>query len=141
MTSFLEPKLRIYASILSVMCLVAVIHFTFFRYPGFLKTTATIVDVKQNSGAWNESATYTPIVEYTVDGKTYTGRLETSSSKYRVGKTVHVLYDPNDPLVVHDSNEAGYFFIVVYVVILVVMIASAIKEKQSHNRAKRPRER
>ena len=94
MISLRGPKLKIFAAVLAVIALAGGIYFTFFESRGFVKTTATIVDLEVNFGAADESDTYTPTVEYTVDGKTYTGKLNQSSSSYKVGKTITVLYDP-----------------------------------------------
>ena len=111
MISLRGPKLKILAAVLAVIALAAGIYLTFFRSQGFVKTTGTIVSLREDSS--DDSTVYFPTVEYTVDGKTYTGELDTGSGSYKVGKTIPVLYDPNDPAVVHDGSGVGIYFIVV----------------------------
>lgn len=141
MFSLRGPKLKIFASILAIICLAAGIYFTFFHSQGFIKTEAKIISVETVYGTEGESDTYTPTVEYTVDGKTYTGTLEESSASYAVGKTITVLYDPNNPSVVHSGSGFSIYLIVVSAVILAVIIFSSIKDKQSRDKAKELREK
>ena len=140
MFSIRGPKMKIFAALLAVICLAAGVYFTFFQSQGFVKTTAAIIDVEANLGGADEGTTYTPTVEYAVDGKTYTAKLDTASSSYRVGKTISVMYDPNDPAVVHDGGGFGVYLIIVSALILVVIIVSAVREKQSQRQAKELRE-
>ena len=140
MISLRGPKLKIFAAVLAVIALAGGIYFMFFESRGFVKTTATIVDLEVNFGAADESDTYTPTVEYTVDGKTYTGKLNQSSGSYKLGKTITVMYDPNDPSVVHGDNRIGLYFIAVGAVILGFIVVSTVKEKQAQQQAKELRE-
>ena len=108
MISLRGPKLKILAAVLAVIALAAGIYLTFFRSQGFVKTTGTIVSLREDVS--DDSSVYFPTVEYTVDGKTYTGELDTGSGSYKVGKTITVLYDPNDPSVIHDGSGVGIYF-------------------------------
>ena len=103
-------KQKLFAAILAAIALAAGIYTTFIQSRGFVKTTATIIDTEWNYGSGDKSDTFTPIVEYTVNGKTYTGKLNQSSGSYKVGKTIPVLYDPNDPGVVHGGDGIGIYF-------------------------------
>ncbi|MBR1496541.1 MAG: DUF3592 domain-containing protein [Oscillospiraceae bacterium] len=141
MISLRGPKLKIIAALIAAFCLAAGIYTTFFQSRGFVKTTATIVDIEWDYSSADSSDTFTPTVEYTVNGKTYTGKLNQSSGSYKVGKTIPVLYDPNDPTVVHGGDGIGIYFIVVGALILAFIIFSAVKEKQDRNRIKELRER
>ncbi len=138
MISLRGPKLKIFAGILAAICLVAGIYITFFQSRGFIKTTGTIVALREDTV--DDSAVYYPTVEYSVDGKTYTGELNTGSGSYKVGKTITVLYDPSNPGVVHSGGGIGLYFIVVSAVILAVIVVSTVKEKQSQKQAKELRE-
>lgn len=140
MISLRGPKLKIFASIMAVIAIVAGVYVTFFHSQGFLKTTATIVDVERNTGVGDEADTYTPIVEYTVDGKTYTSMLDEAGSKYKIGQTINVLYDPNDPSVVHGASGMGYVLMIVGAVLLAFIVFSTVKENQNQNKAKEIRE-
>lgn len=128
MISLRGPKLKIFAAVLAVIALAAGIYLTFFRSQGFVKTTGTIVSLREDSS--DNSTVYFPTVEYTVDGKTYTGELDTGSGSYKVGKTIPVLYDPNDPSVVHDGSGVGIYFIVVGAVMLAVLVWSTVQKKR-----------
>lgn len=132
MFSVKDPKLKIFAGILAVIVLIVGVYMTFFQSRGFVKTTASITDVRRDSTG--ESSVYYPTVEYTVDGKTYTTELDTGSGSYRIGQTISVLYDPNNPSAAHDGGGFGLYLIIAGAVILAVIIFSAIKEKQSQQR-------
>ena len=134
MISLRGPKLKILAAVLAVIALAAGIYLTFFRSQGFVKTTGTIVALREDSS--DDSTAYFPTVEYTVDGKTYTGELDTGSGSYKVGKTIPVLYDPNDPAVVHDGSGVGIYFIAVGAVILLMIVFLTVKQKTSVNKLK-----
>ena len=139
MISLRGPKLKIFAGVLAAICLALGVYVSFFQSRGFEKTEATIVDLAESTDADNDTI-YNPIVEYTVDGKTYTERLDQSSASYKIGKTIPVLYDPNDPTVVHGGDGMGYYFIAVSVAILIVIIVTTVKDKKNRQRAEELRE-
>ena len=128
MFSVREPKLKIFAGILAAIVLITGVYMTFFQSRGFVKTTASITDVRMDSTG--ESTIYYPTVEYTVDGKTYTTELDTGSGSYRIGQTLSVLYNPDNPAVAHDGGSIGLYLMIAGAVILAVIAFSAIKEKQ-----------
>ena len=128
MFSVREPKMKIFAGILAAIVLIAGVYMTFFQSRGFVKTTASITDVRMDSTG--ESMIYYPTVEYTVDGKTYTTELDTGSRSYRIGQTLSVLYNPDNPAVAHDGGSIGLYLMIAGAVILAVIAFSAIKEKQ-----------
>lgn len=61
------------------------------------KTVCTVVSLlyKDNVGQYNRN--YTAVVEYTVDGRTYTSHSRASSSRYYTGQKVKIVYDEKDP--------------------------------------------
>ena len=128
MFSVREPKMKILTGILATIVLIAGVYMTFFQSRGFVKTTASITDVRMDSTG--ESTIYYPTVEYTVDGKTYTTELDTGSRSYRIGQTLSVLYNPDNPAVAHDGGSIGLYLMIAGAVILAVIAFSAIKEKQ-----------
>ena len=134
MISLRGPKLKIFAAVLAVIALAAGVYLTFFRSQGFVKTTGTIISLRKDTSG--DSSVYYPTVEYSVDGKTYTGELDTGSGSYKVGKTIPVLYDPNDPAVVHDGSGVGIYFIAVGAVILLMIVFLTVKQKTSVNKLK-----
>lgn len=129
MFSVRGPKQKIFAGILAAIVLTAGVYMTFFQSRGFVKTKASITDVRMDSTG--ESTIYYPTVEYTVDGKTYTTELDTGSGSYRIGQTLSVLYNPDNPAVAHDGGSIGLYLMIAGAVILAVIAFSAIKEKQS----------
>ena len=129
MFSVRGSKLKIFAGILAAIVLITGVYMTFFQSRGFVKTTASITDVRMDSTG--ESMIYYPTVEYTVDGKTYTTELDTGSRSYRIGQTLSVLYNPDNPAVAHDGGSIGLYLMIAGAVILAVIAFSAIKEKQS----------
>lgn len=129
MISLRGPKLRIFAGVIAVICIIAGIYLNFIQSRGFVNATATIVSVEKSEDS--DGTTYTPTVEYTVGGKTYTETLNISSPSYKVGKTIPVRYDPNDPATVHDRSGFNIYILVIGAVILAVVIVSAIREKQA----------
>ena len=133
MFSVRGPKQKIFAGILAAIVLTAGVYMTFFQSRGFVKTMASITDVRLDSTG--ESTIYYPTVEYTVDGKTYTTELDTGSGSYRIGQTLSVLYNPDNPAVAHDGGSIGLYLMIAGAVILAVIAFSAIKEKQSRQQA------
>ena len=79
MISLRGPKLKIIAAMLAAICLAAGIYLTFFRSRGFVKTTGTIISLREDTSG--DSSVYFPTVEYSVDGKVYTGELDMRSGK------------------------------------------------------------
>ena len=134
MFSFKGIPVKIIAAVLAVIALAAGVYLTFFHSVGFVKTQATIVEMRDTSTG--EDTTYMPTVEYTVDGVTYTEELNESSGSYRVGKVITVLYDPNDPSVVHGGGFLGVYFMVAGAAILAIIIVTEIKKKASLKQVK-----
>ena len=140
MISLRGPKLKIFAAVLALIAIAAGIYMMFFESPGFVKTSATIISMERVNGAGDNDDTFTPTVEYTVNGKTYTGEINHSSGSYKVGKTITVMYDPNDPSVVHGDSRMGIYFICVGALILAVIIVTAVREKKNQREAQEVRE-
>ena len=136
MISLRGPKLRVFAGILAVICLAAGIYITFFQSRGFAKTEATIIDFEESIEPGDDTVTQIPVVEYTVDGKTYTGLLDQTSDFDKIGKTITILYDPADPSVFHGDTLPGIYFIIVSAVVLAIAVISGIREKQSLQKLK-----
>ena len=106
MWSFKGPGLKIFASILAVIALVAGIWMTFFQSAGFEKTTATIISIENDPDYIPDPDTDNDVrhiitVKYTVDGKEYTNVLDSDSTSYSEGGTVDIMYDPKNPETIH----------------------------------------
>ena len=141
MISLRGPKLSIFAGILAVVCFITGVYITFFQSRGFIKSSGVIVSMELNEDAiGDEDPTYFPVVEYSVDGKAYTARLDQSSPSDEIGKTVTILYDPDDPSVVHGGKGIGIYCMVLGAAILAFVIFSAIKNQQSQKELQEYRE-
>lgn len=129
MISLRGPKLKYFAGIMALIALVVGVYFTFFQSRGFSKTTATITDyVEDDSG---RDISYRPVVEYSVDGRSYTGELDRSFEKPDdVGKSVAILYDPNDPGVFHSRDGFGIYLMIVGAALLGIVMYSIIRGKK-----------
>lgn len=130
MFSFKGIPLKILAAALALVALVAGVWLAFFHSAGFVRTRATIVEV-EDTAIGDEDPSYKPTVEYTVDGQTYTGTLDVSSGSYKVGKVITVLYDPNDPVVVHSGGFFGVYFMVAGAAILAVIAVTEIRGRKA----------
>ena len=124
MFSIRGPKVKYFAAVLAVIALIAGVYFTFFQSRGFVETKATIIDIVEDS--IGEETTYYPIVEYTVNGDTYSGQSDQSCSPDAIGKTISILYNPEDPLVFHGNGQMGIYLMIVGAVILVIVVVSEI---------------
>ncbi len=77
------------------------------KYKAYPQTTATVVSLVGNS---SEDG-YTPIYEYTVDGKKYRqkGKIKSSGDGApKVGDTVSIRYNPNNPNDIHIGTESKF---------------------------------
>lgn len=77
------------------------------KYSSYPQTSATVVSVINNGF----DKGYTAVYEYTADGKTYRTEGETMGSgdaAPRIGDTVTVKYNPNDPNEIHVSTESKF---------------------------------
>ena len=129
MFSFKGIGVKYFAMILGLIAVVAGVYFTFFHSTGFVKTQAVIVDVEDVSTG-SDGPSYRPTVEYTVDGVTYTSPLDESSDSYTLGKTIDVLYDPNNPSVVHGGGFIGLYLMGSGALVLAVIIGIATANPQ-----------
>ncbi|MGX8698578.1 MAG: DUF3592 domain-containing protein [bacterium] len=120
------PKLELVAALILVVTLAAGVYITFFHSRGFVKSTATIIEIQQESSA-DGDITYSATVEHVVDGKPYIGVLDSYSSSFRVGKAVQILYDPEDPSVIHASDGMGIYLIVMSAGILVFLAVRRVR--------------
>ena len=62
-------------------------------------TTGTVIEMEESSTSEGGCCVYSPVIEFQVNGQTYTfdGGNASNPPAYRVGETVPVIYDPNDP--------------------------------------------
>lgn len=62
-------------------------------------TTGTVVRLEESDSAEGGCCVYSPVIEFTVDGQTYSFDGDTASDPpaYRVGEEVSVLYHPDEP--------------------------------------------
>ena len=130
--SFLGIRLRYFALVMAVIALAGGIYLTFFRSTGFLKSEATITDIEEVEGTFENETEYNVTVRYTVDGREYTGLLDQYSPSYHVGDRIGILYNPADPAEFHgESLGFSIYMIAIGIVILAVTIVSWVREKKN----------
>ena len=124
-------SLKYFAAVIAVIAIVFGIWQVFFHSKGFEKTEAVIVAVEEVPDEGTDDSAYIATVRYTVNGETYTQTLDTQSASYKEGKTITVLYDPNDPSVIHSGRSMGIYFLVIGVVILAVIAVSEFNSRSA----------
>jgi hypothetical protein len=62
-------------------------------------TTGTVIEMEESSTNEGGCCVYSPVIEFQVNGQTYTfdGGNASNPPAYQVGETVPVIYDPTDP--------------------------------------------
>ena len=95
------------------------------------ETTATVIDVKR-SRTGKRSRSYTPVMEFYVDGRAYVGDGNMLGSSFRrrfkVGDTMEILYDPEDPSLFRPKGKPGMFITsVLMIVFAAAMVWMGIK--------------
>ena len=62
-------------------------------------TTGTVIQMEESNSSEGGCCVYSPVVEFTVNGQTYSfdGGNASDPPAYRVGEVVNVIYDPSDP--------------------------------------------
>ncbi len=138
MISLRGLKFNVVALLVAAVCLAGGVYFTFFHSRGFVRNTATIVAVREEET--EDSTVYYPTVEHTVDGVVYTGELDVGSGSYKVGKSIQILYDPNDPSVVHSSGAIGVYLMCVSAAIIAFVLFSEFKDKKGQKELQELRE-
>ena len=74
----------------------------------FTKTSAVIESIEIHPAAGeDDTTTYNVIVKYEVDGQELHSDLGTMQNGFAVGKTISILYDPNDPATVTTVGTTG----------------------------------
>lgn len=122
---------KIVALLFGLVALAMGVYITFFQSRGFVKTTATIASITEVESEFaNEDPEHVVEVTYTIDGKSYTAELDAYSPSYKEGKQVTILYDPNDPAVIHSGLGFGIYVLAVGVVLLAGVAVTEIKSRR-----------
>ena len=139
LTSFRGIKFIYFAGLMALIALISGVYFSFFQSRGFIKTEGIIVDYEEehNSGEEND---YYPIVEYSVDGTTYTEKLDSSGNPKNLGNTITIYYNPDDPTIIHNNFTIGRYLMVVGSVLLLIIIFSSIRELKDRKQSKETQE-
>ena len=105
----------------------AVMLFINIKNQDYIKIEATVTDVREEQetstdadGSTSTTTIYNVTVNYTVDGKEYTGDLD-NVSKQKVGDKMDIYYNPKDPNQITQTTS-----LILPIVILVAGIASLI---------------
>ena len=137
---FLKPLFKMSGKGMTVIFLVAGLlmvglggYFGFFQSRGFEKTTGIITDLKESEIApdANEEQEYIPMVTYTVGAQAYTEALDTTVTADKLGTEVNILYNPENPTVIHqDSPGMVVYLIVVGAALAAFSLYSLLKNKE-----------
>ena len=121
---------KIFVAVMAVIALVVGVNMTFFRTRGLSQTTATVSSVEVEDGVDDEKE-YTVMVDYTVEGNTYTALLDAANlDKYQEGQTVEVYYDPAKPEVVKTKDlGVSLYVLIVGIVLLAWVIFDTVKTR------------
>lgn len=90
-------------------------------------TTGTVISLEESDSAEGGCCVYSPIVEFTVDGQTFTFKGTTASypPQYEVGEQVEVQYDPGNPDLAKIAGGFGWLLwaglIILFIVLLIGM--------------------
>ena len=125
------PRLKLFALLLSLVVIGIGIYLVFFQSRGFLKTEAVIVSIEENAGASSEDPDYDVTVRYSVDGKEYTQLLDFYSGSFKVGKTVSIRYNPDDPSQIHGGEGFSIYILAIGIVILAVTVFSWLRGRKA----------
>lgn len=91
---------------------------------GWISATGTVIEIEKHSGS-GSSTTYSPVVEFRVDGDSYTvGSSISSSAKPTVGEEREIYYnptDPNDAVIKNSTGSTAVFFICILVGLLIIV--------------------
>lgn len=99
------------------------------------RINATVLENREivmGRGTENEQKIYTPLLEYEVDGETYTTNtgVRAISNPYRVGQQVEIRYEPGNPESIYQSNisrlYATYMFVLLFGVTGVALLSTTI---------------
>ncbi len=131
MFSFKGIGIKVFALIIGLVAIALGIYLTFFHSRGYLKTEAVILTVEEIPGTGDDGTEYQASVEYTVDGVTYQSELDSGSPSYKVGKTIPVLYNPEDPSMVHGAGYEGVYAMAVGAAILAVLAVSEVRGRKA----------
>lgn len=140
MKSFRGFKLRYLALALALIVIGVGVWQTFFTGQGYVKSEATIVSIEENDLSTQDDTQYDVTVRFTVDGKEYSGLLGTYSPSYKIGKTVPIKYDPNDPSRFQDASSMMAILMLIGFVILAVVIVTWVKEKKNRKKLEQIRD-
>ena len=105
------------------------IYVAFFHTGGYEKTTAEITGFEyvHHPGKQNRLKSV-PVVKYTVDGVTYEGTTDNSSSTYTLGKTITIFYNPENPREIKGNSKTLGLFVSA-IGLLAVIVAPVIMIK------------
>lgn len=135
MISIKGPGFRFFAAVIAVIALAFGVYSTFIQSAGYVKTTATIVSIEEDPEDESEDA-YIVTARYTVGGVEYTNVLDSYSPSYKVGGTVTVRYDPEDPNRITSGYGLGIYSMIVGGVILLIVGLLSVRQKRSVSQLK-----
>ena len=111
------------------------IYVAFFHTGGYEKTTAEITGFEYvNHPGKQNKLKAVPVVKYTVDGVTYEGATDNTSSTYTLGKIITIYYNPENPSQIKGNSKTLGLFVSA-IGLMAVLVAPIIIIKGPDKRA------
>jgi hypothetical protein len=88
-------------------------------------TTGTVARLEESETSEGYCCVYSPVVEFQVDGQTYSFEDDTASSSpnYEIGSEVRILYDPADPNTAQiNTFSSRWLFPIIIIPAMIFMI-------------------
>ena len=131
MKSLRGIRLNYFALVLGLIAFASGVYMTFFQGRGYIKTEAEIISIKESEVSTADDVQYDVMVRYTVDGREYSEALNSYSPSYKVGKTVKIKYNPEDPTeITSDTPALSIYVMVIGLVLVIVPILLQLRGKK-----------
>ena len=112
------------------------VYLGFFQAQGYVRTTAVITRVEEDPDSVDPNEPqYIATVRYTVDGRDYTEKLDSSDPGYKQGKEIKIKYDPANPAnVTRDSAGIAVYLMAAGALLSAAMVYSFVKNKKQREK-------
>lgn len=104
------------------------------KYPS---TTAVITKIEFEEGVGDEAYSYDVTVKYAVDGTSYEGMIDTGKSSMKVGDSVKIRYNPENPTTITSAGVGVVAISLGLGVLLLVFGIVAAKETLKRKKVRR----
>ena len=128
----------IFVIILGLAAFAGGIFVTFIKGNGFQETTAVIERIEEvytGTGTDSSDIDHEVYVNYTVDGKEYSGKSDYYAPGYKEGKTIKIYYNPENPAeITGNSRGMGIYMIIIGAALAVGGVAVFVTDRTKKGR-------